>query len=628
MSTPTLLPLRTNYTGHSLFPTSHGDIPAVALPSSTGPLLSAIYALMIIYLFVTLWNVILFVVMLVAPSSNLRAWNLTLAIFWNSSDPASAWMSLGSLSWKLKFGSFKWKALGLPLALSLLSMVIAVASIVAGILIPTKLIVGSSAPANPFAVRVPIAPEMGGETTTSKYVMAMAGPILRAMGSAEASKVTLRDQVHISQTTLIDSTVDVPQFRIDYDYQLSGVDLGLQHKYGLSHSVQGSCSTEYGWLQRTGDIADLYVPWNLANYSFPVTPDSTPGATGILNLLTAFNPGDLRLPQPTNVSFGLYYLSSHVASPTESNDALYMTEKIPSVNNTSPYAFRIKAGRPALSCWQNSLVCIDGYCSNALKDERIPPGIRIVLGVLGLPMISRVCFPTGPAALKSFFSPSPGLVVDAGAATTYADVERIVLSSYLLTRNLFRDSTLVEGDEGFENEALGTDGQPLNGLGDFVLQSGSVVTVSVPTLIGVPAALLFGLLVGLILKIARRPYGANPEKFWNRRLARCIMFYAPQLYRAVDDPHTGCAELGAVAIAAPKWTRLSKMIPIPRNYERDDGLAAMKPAFIGNNEAHFVASNPGSRKGSEAVSLRPLIFASPSLGTRQESQGSIATIAT
>ena len=67
-----------------------------------------------------------------------------------------------------------------------------------------------------------------------------------------------------------------PVVQLGYNYNISGVELGLQHAPDLLLSVQGSCITDYSWYQYNDTthealsngsflnsiVADVYYPWN------------------------------------------------------------------------------------------------------------------------------------------------------------------------------------------------------------------------------------------------------------------------------------------------------------------------------------------------------------------------------
>ena len=129
-------------------------------------------------------------------------------------------------------------------------------------------------------------------STSFKYGTLFAGSMLCAIESAEASKVTLRNKVRVDQYEPESSTINVPQFGIDYGYNITGVELGLRSSLGIVHSVKGSCYTEYSWLNRTGGEFDFHHSWNgIDSFFFP--SECSPSAAGDLRHITFLQPGSM-----------------------------------------------------------------------------------------------------------------------------------------------------------------------------------------------------------------------------------------------------------------------------------------------------------------------------------------------
>ena len=120
-----------------------------------------------------------------------------------------------------------------------------------------------------------------------------------------------------------------------------------------------------------------------------------------------------------------------------------------------------------------------------------------------VPLVLSVGRAVGSSALKSAsYALSPDFILDAGASSFINDLERLVLASWVSSRNVLHDTTtyrspdminLAEGPTGSADVTTG--GRPL----DFVLQSRDVVTLSLRILIAVPAILLFLFIVKKIL---------------------------------------------------------------------------------------------------------------------------------
>ncbi|ORY14569.1 hypothetical protein BCR34DRAFT_646152 [Clohesyomyces aquaticus] len=389
--------------------------------------------------------------MLAAPRNDGLAWNLILSVFWNSAEPFAASSNMTVHIWPMLFNTSTFhlgnKTIYRGIILVIISLLIGISTIVGGIMIPQMMEMGPFAPAHPEVAYVPNAPEIG--ALDDRFGMLFSAAAVRAVGSAEASKVTLRSKVRIYQEKTDQSTPEKPYFTIDCRYNLTGVEMGLRHSLGLVHSVQGKCWTEYGWLHHSNATPeyDVYHVWNLSNNPYPVESNRGPASTE-LGLLPAMYPDHVE-SLPINVSYALVYHTSHLPSKTASNDAMYMTESMPEKDPWSKmYDFRVKAERPALSCWQTTNFCIHGDCGSVfdLVNKGVPPGLQMILGHVSVPMVLSIPRQMGPSALLSFYSNRPGSDVDAESSKAFSDMERMVLGAYLLTRNVFRrndDGTIL-----------------------------------------------------------------------------------------------------------------------------------------------------------------------------------------
>lgn len=215
--------------------------------------------------------------------------------------------------------------------------------------------IGNVAPVRPSFVFYPESPRS--ELDALRQFGLMAPAALRAIGSVEAAKVTLRPRVHIDLDRSSGSTDQGDQIlRLTYGYSLTGVDLGLQHASGLTVAIQGSCVTEYGWLvdDLTGSDLKMYRPWGIPGQEVFIPHDSPS---------IARSPEASFLPHPDarrqyaergNVSFAIVVGSARRASVTAGSDPWYTTEERPDSLPSAPYnaTFWMKVQRPVLSCWQ------------------------------------------------------------------------------------------------------------------------------------------------------------------------------------------------------------------------------------------------------------------------------------
>jgi hypothetical protein len=131
---------------------------------------------------------------------------------------------------------------------------------------------------------------------------------------------------------------------------------------------------------------------------------------------------------------------------------MYLTEKVPddsgSVLSADRYPFWVKPKRPALSCWEENKICFKNNCASpadfaADADIPLPLILRIILRMLQFSLLDVIGI-LGPSALRSYYGPLSGMTLNAQKCSTHADLERIVLASYLLRRNTVRDLTMFE----------------------------------------------------------------------------------------------------------------------------------------------------------------------------------------
>lgn len=527
------------------FPREGGDVLAIAVPNSFALLIGAMYAILTVYLSTALWNVLLHVVMLTAKQRRGLSWNLVLSIYWNSAEPMAAFCNLSTTVNRLlrrDVSSRKDPSLWLGIQLTILSLLIAVGSVAGGILVPSQLVLGKVAPVNTDSIFIPAATQLS-LGTSLRYGMIDNPAAIRALGSAEAGKVTLRNRVNVWQERTDASTDEKPDFTIKYSYNLTGVELGLPSAFGLYHTVTGKCWTEYGWLRHEPGNAtigrlDYYDLWGLNNNKSQlyVYGNNSLPVSDRLNVMVTAHPEHV-VTTPSNMSYSIVYSTAHLASTTESNDAMYQTEMMPaSYPLRHVFPFRVRSERPVLSCWQSSTFCVHDECSSLSDHAKknppvLPPATIITLSRINIPMVISLITSMGPSSLMSFYGPSPGSKIDAGSSSTFADFERMMMGAYLLSRNIFRDSALTTPVEGFKNWILNAKNQPLRGAGDFVIESGLVTALSFWWLISLPAAAVILCLVYAVLGGLVRSVGEGKLKVRGEQRERMVGLSMGQLYR-------------------------------------------------------------------------------------------------
>lgn len=529
------------------------SVAAIAITTHSFPLVAAAYTILIQILFAAVWNIV----------SNLLLWSLDdgdrikvlgLVTFWNSPDPFSA--AFSSFSYLLMFfrgGSHirRPRYLFPALIVTFLSTAIAVASLAIGIYYPNWLRIQNVAPAHPAEVYFPYLgqPTDGAALDFGSFDRPS---ILRALGSAEAGKLnTQLPKVAVEAFELPRSNLTHPQQAIRWHYTLTAEELNMQITPDLELRINGSCATEYRWLHpySASNKFDIYVPWGALEDSIAVSSDE--GDNPILfGFTTLLHPEILTEEQDFNRSFAFLALTSQARSYSEGNDPWYLTTNKPvTLNSTAPY--KVKEGRPALSCWETTNVCIEGSCYTIgrLDQSPLPLGMQVILSsLLSQPASSRVGMRAGVSSLKSYTGSLAGIVIDAGSSSMVDDMTRLILAGYVWTREIMRDLVLSK-DPRARNLLEKPAGVLMPGAAAFVVRSNEVVTLSYDAALTAPILTAVLILLAGVFRAAPRYHSIF------RKLAlRAAALRATQLFRAVDELST---------IGPSLWDRLIYSMPQP-----------------------------------------------------------------
>jgi len=482
----------TGITKFFLMPTESGGIPAVAVTKKTADYITSAYTILVILIFMVGWNLILAIITVFWPPNDDKDNQTALDILRTSGESMKA--TLLATSYCVKAISREKKTTGDRLW-GLLTLFIAsafsVGNITAGILVPGQLSMGNVAPPAKDVIFYPdIASYVrldDNGARMAKLNLLQAPSALRALGAIEISEVAVRDRVHIS-SGIVGGSV-----RLSYDYNVTGVDMGLQSDPKLRLMVKGSCHTDDTWLLNSTDKGDTYRLFG-GNVTLEVKYQPEVDLPPMVDFWI-----DTNTSTGSNSSYAMIVNTDGCYSYTSSEDPWYATGKS-EYPELVPYQVRRK--RPVLSCWEAKTWHLNGKDVDGSKLDMLP-GLKLhkfwVKKVFpfefGIPRVLSVGKAAGPSALKSaFFARAPVYILDAGASTIVKDLERLVLASWVSSRNVLRDTTTYD-KEGVENLAAGPGGPVEAAAAKFVLQSRDVVTLSVRILISVPAILFFLVIV-------------------------------------------------------------------------------------------------------------------------------------
>lgn len=548
------------------YPTGRGTTWAIAFDARTGGFVTAALSVIFGLIFSLLWNLLCFIAVLYPGASRSRRKFVTLVTLWNSNDPFVAFKELASYTYRCYQQTWPAKGStgGSPpsradfwhtLAFAAAAFVIWGAALALSIVGPDFVKLPNVAPVRASAIYYPT---MSGADTRAELVKIFgikAPSMMRALGSVEATDVTVRDRVHIKRTNLALWNGTESNQQLDYDYRLTGIELGLQQGSGLELSVTGSCKTEYEWYSNkdSDEQLDTYSLWGDPNEQVYVN----------MNQFVLDDPPKVQFKLHPNASkqadkdgkvlFAIAALSAHRGSVShEGSDPWYKTENIP--EKMKPYlpgaTAWIQSRRPVLSCWQQDQWSYKGQQFRSISelqkqgDVGIPPVLLSVLAYsIGSPAVYQLGFGSGDSILKSRTT-SPNGKIDASASSVKAEMERLVLASYVWSRNVFVDCTMYDKSRQ-DNFLRGADNQPKEGSDKFFVAAADIQTFSLTGLIVL--CVFFAALLATQAAITAMIRRHSPKEGDNHspkesaaiaRRMRPKVLTAVQLFRRIYEPQT------------------------------------------------------------------------------------------
>jgi hypothetical protein len=458
-----------------------------------------------------------------------------------------------------------------------IALAVSVGNIVAGILVSGELVMGKVAPPARDAIFYPDVARYSrvddNGASISKLDTLKAPSVLRALGSIDSSDPSVRKRVNLQRANPPGGRADEPSVGIEYDYNVTGVDMGLQTEPKLRLHVIGSCQTNYTWLVNSTDAGDTYRIFGgdrLYLAKFQPEVDSPPR----VSLEIDIDSGSDR------TSFAMIVNTGGLFSYTSSTDPWYLTESID--NGALPYQVRRK--RPVLSCWETRRWHLNGKDVETSKLGTLP-GISLhkawvdVFGLeFALPRLVNLARLAGASALKSAsLAAAPSYILDAGASSIIDDLERLLLASWVSSSSVLRDTTTY-GANDMANFVKGGKDSSGDSVAEFVLKSGDVSTLSVRILISIPFLLLFLLAVEVCLACVLRRRCLGRPSICQDYATRGIALQATQLYRYLDEELYGRA----------RWSH--RLSHVPAMYEPYDEEGSKIPV---DEEAQYL---PGSAR--------------------------------
>jgi len=477
-----------------LMPTDSGGIPAVAVSYRVAIYIYGAYTILMILIFMIGWSLILAVLMTFLSGSDTYSKTPLLAL-WGSGESMNATMLLASYFKRVillnKGGDMKWggrKDLLWGLPFVFIALVVVLGNAAASVLVPAQLAMGNVAPVAKDVIFYPNFANNTQHNLTSSEIRRLDSlkvlPALRALAAVEVARGSARRRVYID----IDGEFS-DSFHASYDYNVTGVDMGLQSDPKLRLRVKGSCHTDDTWLLNSTDQGDTYRLFG-GNDTFEVKYQPGAGLPPMLNFRINTNTGG-----GSNVSYAMIPNTGGLYSHTPGHGAWYVTDK---TGASVPAEYQVRRKRPVLSCWEAKTWHLNGREVDGSKLDTLP-GLKLHKLWVGTVFSSEFRDPrlvslgkaAGLSALKSAsYAEAPKFILDAGASNIVKDLERLVSASWVSSRNVLRDTTTYEGGI-MSNAAVGPKGLVEAASAKFVLPTWDVVTFSVRVLISIPVILLF-----------------------------------------------------------------------------------------------------------------------------------------
>ncbi|RYP20858.1 hypothetical protein DL765_002592 [Monosporascus sp. GIB2] len=487
---------------------------------------------------------------------------VALVTLWNSNDSLFAFKELLSYTYRCIPGdhpSESWDDFAYGITFCIIALAVFGGSIAMGIVGPSLVQIGNVAPVRPSILFYPETPADDDAIQILQDFGLRAPGVMRALGSVEAARVTLRSRVSIDQDISHPSRENGDRvISLTYSYSLSGVDLGLQSETDLALAVEGSCITEYGWYDETAEedptdrynstLADAYLLWNDASMPAWVYLNSFDTQHAPMASFRLHPQGYERLLGGSNVSYAVIVHSARRSSISPGSDPWYATEPRNRPDRRYNAGYRMKRQRPVLSCWQQDKWRYGTQNVDSVFDLMDIPGIQIPTVLLEVletafgtsPMIVRLGNASGDSALRSRTT-SPNGVIDAGASSIYDDMERLILASFVASRNVFSDATMFSEQENYPNVFRSSTAEPKDGAGNFVVSSPDIQTFSLTGIVTVTvifvALILANSVVWLLVRFHHGRQGSEQASLVTNDIwTRFHVLTAVQLFRCMYEP--------------------------------------------------------------------------------------------
>lgn len=562
-----------------LMPTNDGGIRSIAVTATHGQYLNSVYVFLVTGICGSIWQFVIYLALLFYPTeehprilkkdrehkdgthpdrtgpttpqqeaedhlleTRKRKANRYIALIaiCNASSPWKAIMLLFEHSYSMVLRANDRPTAAYDTVFLVAAFLVGVGTYAAGVIIPSYIKIGTVAPANPWSVFYAIESDLAGGI---KVQQTRAPAAQRAMGVVESSRMKLKERVNILPKKVMNWTGPRGEKieQITYDYNITGLDLGLQHKNAGSFvvNVEGACTLEYGWfdVENSDENFDVYEIFDSPIYIARVEVGRPVGGSVLLSAGTV---DDLTSP---NRSYAIIPDTVSRTSFSKGTDPWYITIPSTIVCPLCP-DFQVANRRPILSCWQNDIWSYEGNNATSILSLASIPGLDLPAVIrdefipsrLAAPMIHNVATSLGGAILVSSTG-SRDEMFDASISNYAADFERLLLASFVSSQNILLDTTLIADTYGLNNKARINGLMPQMGAGDFVISTGDVVTLSLKVMIIIPIIALLLWFVPIIVALVGSVHRNSGAR--SRFTLRTVALQPMQLYRLLDEEVCG-----------------------------------------------------------------------------------------
>jgi hypothetical protein len=568
-------------------PTASGSKDAFAVSSTVGGYFNSAYTFLLQLIVLQAWAIIINVGLLLfyrKESHSYRSVVVSIGI-WNSKSSPFDVLKLAGTYWV----KFRHSRALLLLVLLFLAFAVLIINYALPILVASHIYLGHAAPVAPYSIYAPSIEVSYG----ARYIKAIAlntPSALRAAGSAQVANQDILAKASVDEPEIVRYTDEgEPVIRMNYRYNMTGADFGLQHYPDLALHVEGSCTTEYGWHANTtessGITTDEYLLFNDPSRVQAVSLDD-----GYMPL-AYFSLGGVDGP---NITWAAIVSSVGRASFTTSTDPWYQTVAVIENGNfsngggpSSP-RYAVRAARPALSCWQTDMYSYRGYNSsivelnsNALPGLDMSPGLQgVLVRNLGVPAIVLWGGLLGGSTLQSATSATPLGAFDANSSTVYDDLKRLVLVAYIGSVNALINTVLYPTEvNSVPNMVLDLDGVILPGVDEFVIFSSEVTTLSVPAIVVIPV-------IFLVLFVINYCMINLPSPWYRIQALQATVLFTSLHQLGADNPGAVWRREGGTGYSGKGDTEPSAVKP---HYDRRTRIVNWEPV---RSEGSITTSSP------------------------------------